>query len=124
MAKDDGSEMVTWTGHGTGHQLEQRRRDVGSIFCCTSSTTGNKLAFLNNIVGVFEYDADKMGNSEKYGSGNRTLTSYNSILYHSLFFYYLVASISYKLLFACCKLYQIVISRRSSCKMYELEESD
>ena len=32
MAKDDGSEMVTWTGHGIRHQLEQRRRDVGSIF--------------------------------------------------------------------------------------------
>jgi hypothetical protein len=47
-----------------GHQLEQRRRDVGSIFCSTSSSTGNKLAFLNNIVGVFEYDADKMGNSK------------------------------------------------------------
>lgn len=72
--------MVTCTGHGIGHQLEQRRRDVGSIFCRTSSTTGNKLAFLNNIVGVFEYDAYKMGNSEKYESGNRTLTSYNSIL--------------------------------------------
>jgi hypothetical protein len=57
-----------------------------SIFCRTSSTTGNKLAFLNNIVGIFEYYADKMGNSEKYESGNRTLTSYNSILYHSLFF--------------------------------------
>ena len=63
MTKDDGSEMVTWTRH----QLEQRRRDVGSIFCSTSSTTGNKLAFLNNIVGVFEYDADKMGNSENMG---------------------------------------------------------
>jgi hypothetical protein len=86
MAKDDGSEMVTCTGHRIGRQLEQRRRDVDSIFCRTSSTTGNKLAFLNNIVGVFEYDADKMGNSEKYESGNRTLTSYNSILYHSLFF--------------------------------------
>jgi hypothetical protein len=30
----------------------------------TSSTTGNKLAFLDNIVGVFEYEADEMGNSE------------------------------------------------------------
>ena len=60
MAKDDGSEMVTWIGH----QLEQRRRDVGSIFYRTSSTTGNKLAFLNNIVGVIEYDAYKMSNSE------------------------------------------------------------
>ena len=52
MAKDDGSEMVTWTGHGIGHQLEHRRRDAGSIICRTSSTTGNKLAFLNNIIGV------------------------------------------------------------------------
>ena len=64
MAKDDGSEMVTWIGHGIGHQLEQRRRDVGSIFYRTSSTTGNKLAFLNNIVGVIEYDAYKMSNTE------------------------------------------------------------
>jgi hypothetical protein len=32
MAKDDGSEMMTWTGHGTGPQLEQRRRDIDSIF--------------------------------------------------------------------------------------------
>ena len=71
MAKDDGSEMVTWIGHGIGHQLEQRRRDVGSIFCCTSSTTDNKLAFLNNIVGVFEYDADETGNSKKYWSRYR-----------------------------------------------------
>ena len=47
MAKDDGSEMVTWTGHRIGHELEGRR-DIGSIFCRTSSTTGNKLAFLNN----------------------------------------------------------------------------
>jgi hypothetical protein len=38
MAKDDGNEMLTWAGHGIGHQSEQRRRDIGSILCRTSST--------------------------------------------------------------------------------------
>ncbi|MFL6419671.1 MAG: hypothetical protein ACJ71P_09700 [Nitrososphaeraceae archaeon] len=38
MAKDNGSEMVTRAGHGIGLQLEQRRRDIGSVFCRTSST--------------------------------------------------------------------------------------
>ncbi|HEY6886109.1 MAG TPA: hypothetical protein VI278_18920 [Nitrososphaeraceae archaeon] len=46
MAKDDGSEMVTCTGHRIGHQLEQRRRDVDSIFCRTSSTTAINLLSL------------------------------------------------------------------------------
>ena len=46
MAKDDGSEMMTWTEHGTGPQLEQRRRDIDSIFCRTSSTTGNNLLLI------------------------------------------------------------------------------
>ena len=64
MTKDDPSEMATWTGEGIAHYSGQKRRDVGSIFCRTSSTTDNKLAFLNNIVGVFEYEADEMGNSE------------------------------------------------------------
>jgi hypothetical protein len=66
MAKDDPSGIATWSGYGIGHQLGQRRRDIGSVFCRTSSssTNGNKLAFLNNIVGVFEYEADEMGNAE------------------------------------------------------------
>lgn len=56
MAKISLSKVsFNWTG--------QKRRDVGSIFCHTSSTTG-KLAFLNNMVGVFEYETDEMGNSE------------------------------------------------------------
>jgi hypothetical protein len=62
MAKDDPGEMATWTGQGIAHYSGQKRRDVGSVFCRTSSTTG-KLAFLNNIVGVFEYDTDEIGNS-------------------------------------------------------------
>ena len=63
MAKDDPNEMATWTGQGIAHYSGQkRRRDVGSVFCRTPSTTG-KLAFLNNLVGVFEYETDEMGNS-------------------------------------------------------------
>jgi hypothetical protein len=69
MAKDNPSKMATWTGQGIAHYSGQKRRDVGSIFCRTSSsssssTTSGKLAFLNNMVGVFEYEADETGNSE------------------------------------------------------------
>ena len=28
--------MVTWAGHGIRLQLEQRIRDIGSVFCRTS----------------------------------------------------------------------------------------
>jgi hypothetical protein len=62
MAKDDPSEMATWTGQGIAHYSGQKRRDIGSVFCRTSSTSG-KLAFLNNLVGVFEYEVDENGNS-------------------------------------------------------------
>jgi hypothetical protein len=54
-----GDETATWTGQGIAHYSGQRRRDVGSIFCRTSSN--GKLAFLNNIVGIFEYEADENG---------------------------------------------------------------
>ena len=67
-----------WTDNYSG----QKRRDVGSIFCrkssSSSSSTSGKLAFLNNMVGVFEYEADKMGNSEeKHGNGNSKYLHYN-----------------------------------------------
>jgi hypothetical protein len=71
MAIDDPSEMATWTGQGIAHYSGQKRKDVGSVFCRTSSTTSGKLAFLNNMVGVFEYETDEIGNpKEKYRSGN------------------------------------------------------
>jgi hypothetical protein len=63
MAKDDPSETATWTGQGIAHYSGQKRIDVGSVFCRTASTPG-KFAFLNNIVGVFEYNTDEIGNSE------------------------------------------------------------
>jgi hypothetical protein len=62
MAKGDPSETATWTGQGIAHYSGLKRRDVGSVFCRTYSTT-EKLAFLNNMVGVFEYETDEMGNS-------------------------------------------------------------
>ena len=65
MAKDNPSEMAAWTGQGIAHYSGQKRRDVGSVFCRTpSSSTTGKLTFLNNLVGVFEYTTDEMGNSE------------------------------------------------------------
>ena len=65
MAKDNPSEMAAWTGQGIAHYSGQKRRDVGSVFCrIPSSSTTGKLTFLNNLVGVFEYTTDEMGNSE------------------------------------------------------------
>ena len=65
MTKKDGygSETTTWTGQGIAHYSSQRRRDIGSIFCRTSSN--GKLAFLNNMVGVFEYESDEDGTSKR-----------------------------------------------------------
>jgi hypothetical protein len=51
------------TGNSTLFWAEERRY-VGSAFCSTSSsTTTGKLGFLNNVVGVFEYEVDENGNS-------------------------------------------------------------
>ena len=54
------NETAMWTGQGIAHYSGGKRRDVGSVFCRSSSTKG-KLAFLNNIVGVFEYEVDENG---------------------------------------------------------------
>jgi hypothetical protein len=58
----DSNETATWTGQGIAHYSSQIRRDVGSIFCRTSSN--GKLAFLNNMVGVFEYESEEHGTSK------------------------------------------------------------
>lgn len=58
----DSNETATWTGQGIVHYSGQTRRDVGSIFCRTSSN--GKLAFLNNMVGVFEYESEEHGTSK------------------------------------------------------------
>ena len=62
MIKEDVNELATWTGQGIAHYSGSKRRDVGSVFCLAGSTTG-LLAFLNSMVGVFEYEVDENGNS-------------------------------------------------------------
>jgi hypothetical protein len=69
MAAADGGggvpEMVTYAGEGVGRFISSGSvKWRGSVFFRTSS--GGKLAFLNNIVGVFESEIDADGNfSEK-----------------------------------------------------------
>ena len=63
MTKDDSNETATWTGQEIAHYSGRKRRDVGSVFCSTSSSTTGKLGFLNNVVGVFEYEVDESGKS-------------------------------------------------------------
>ena len=61
MSKD-GQEMATWTGQGIGRFTSPGKiRFTGSLFFNISST--GKLAFLNNLVGVFEYETDELGNT-------------------------------------------------------------
>jgi hypothetical protein len=61
----DGQEMATWTGQGIGRFTGPGKISfLGSLFFRTPSTAGEggKLSFLNNLVGVFEYEVDEMGN--------------------------------------------------------------
>lgn len=54
----DGNEVVTMTGQGVARMIDSGSiRYVGSNFYSTTST--GKLAFLNNVVGIFEYEVDK-----------------------------------------------------------------
>jgi hypothetical protein len=62
LMSKDGQEMATWTGQGIGRVTGPGKiRFTGSLFFNTSST--GKLAFLNNLVGVFEYETDESGNT-------------------------------------------------------------
>jgi hypothetical protein len=54
-------EMATWKGYGIGRQSGNKQTHRGSVFMSTSST-GN-LSFLNNKVGVFEYEIGENGNN-------------------------------------------------------------
>ena len=58
------SEMATFTAEGIGRITPTSVKWRGSVFLRTGST--DKLAFLNNVVAVFEADVDTEGNfSEK-----------------------------------------------------------
>ena len=62
LMSKDGQEMATWTGQGIGRVTSPGKiRFAGSLFFSTSST--GKLTFLNNLVGVFEYESDESGNT-------------------------------------------------------------
>ena len=58
MTKDGSGETAAWTWQGIAHYSGLKRRDVGSVFCRTSSSssTTGKLAFIKNLVGEFEYE--------------------------------------------------------------------
>jgi hypothetical protein len=59
----DGRDVATATGHAEGKMVEGgKMRYVGAIFYETKSE--NKLAFLNHLVGVNEYEVDALDNYE------------------------------------------------------------
>ena len=63
--KDNGhTEMATWTGQGIGRFTGPGRISFhGSLFFLIPLTSEvTKLSFLNNLVGVFEYEVDEAGN--------------------------------------------------------------
>jgi hypothetical protein len=56
----EGSEFITATGRGEGSMTKTgTSRYPGALFFNTAS--GNKLAFLNHIIGVNEYEVDELG---------------------------------------------------------------
>jgi hypothetical protein len=58
----DGQEIATWTGQGIGRFTALGKISFrGSLFFRTLSMNG-KLSFLNNLVGMFEYQVDEIGN--------------------------------------------------------------
>jgi hypothetical protein len=54
--------MATWKGYGIGRYNGRIRTDRGSVFF-KASAKNRKLAFLNNKIGVFEYEADENGST-------------------------------------------------------------
>ena len=58
----DGTEIATWKGSGIGRMSAGGKVSFrGAIYWSTAST--GKLASLNNVVGVFEYEVDEAGNT-------------------------------------------------------------
>ncbi|MGD1836743.1 MAG: hypothetical protein ACPKPY_01630 [Nitrososphaeraceae archaeon] len=61
ITTEDGGETAAFRGYGIGRSNgEGGVNFCGSVFYKTSSK--GKLAFLNNMVGIFEADVDKEGN--------------------------------------------------------------
>jgi hypothetical protein len=63
ITSKDGDGMATYVAQGIGRFTSPGKiRFHGSVFFQTTSTSGGKLSFLNNVVGVFEYEGDEEGN--------------------------------------------------------------
>ena len=60
----DGQGAASWTGQGVGRFTGPGKISFrGSLFYQTSSASdGGKMSFLNNMIGVFEYEVDETGN--------------------------------------------------------------
>jgi hypothetical protein len=60
----DGQGIASWTGQGVGRFTGPGKVSFrGALYYRTpSASEGGKLSFLNTMVGVFEYEADEMGN--------------------------------------------------------------
>ena len=59
----NGQGMATYMAQGIGRFTSPgKARFHGSVFYRTTSTSGGNLSFLNNMVGVFEYEGDEQGN--------------------------------------------------------------
>jgi hypothetical protein len=59
----DGIQIASWNGYGIGRHSDngQKKFDRGSVYFRTSST--GALSFLNNLVGLFEYEVDNKRNT-------------------------------------------------------------
>jgi hypothetical protein len=64
VTSKDGQGVATWTGQGIGKFTGPGKVSFrGSLFFRTpSASEGGNLSFLNNMIGVFEYDVDETGN--------------------------------------------------------------
>jgi hypothetical protein len=59
----DGREVATATGRGEGRMIDsEKMRYIGALFYETHSK--DRLAFLNHLIGVNEYEVDAAGNYE------------------------------------------------------------
>jgi hypothetical protein len=64
VTSKDGQGVASWTGQGVGKFTGPGKVSFrGSLFFRTfSASEGGNLSFLNNMVGVFEYEVDETGN--------------------------------------------------------------
>ena len=59
----NGQGMATYTAQAIGRFTSPgKMRFHGSVFYRTTPTREGKLSFLNNVVGVVEYEGDEQGN--------------------------------------------------------------